>query len=251
MEKKFLLAHVALGFILFLALFLSILPTLLFLRYFPIPNSHNPVWFVFETLIYIMLLMFIFCTSIMFIPGILFRVFRLAPKEGVYPLDVRNREIFKWILAQGLYGMSMLIGRISALSKRVIIQLFGAKIGKGVIFQGGVTDPYFLEVGDHTIVGGGAMIFTHIADKPRYVLFKRVKIGRCCLLGYNSLIMPGAVLEDYVVVGAYTLVPKDKRLERGLWIGIPARKVRDLEIDELIETSILAPQEMEWLGNPD
>ncbi len=242
MGTKYIMAHVALGFLLFFALFLSILPSILFVRYFPPPSSHNIAWFVLEALIYIMMLTSILCSGIMFIPGIIFRAFRLAPKEGEYELDIRNKEIFKWILSQGLYRISMFVGKISALSKKWVIRLFGAKIGHGVIFQGGVTDPYFLEVGDHTIVGGGAIIFTHLADKPRHIVFRSVRIGKYCLLGHQALIMPGVVLDDYVIVGAYTLVPKNKHLNRGLWVGIPARRIKDIDVESItreIELDVL------------
>lgn len=223
-----MLAHVALAFILFSALFLSLLPTILFIKYFRMPASENILWFIFETFLFMLGLMFISCTSIVFVPAIIFRVFRIAPREGEYELDVRNKEIFKWIIAQGLYKISMIVGQLSAFSRRLVNQLFGAKVERGVIFQGSVTDPYFLEVGEHTIIGGGAKIFTHIADKPRTIIFKRVKIGKYCLLGYNVIIMPGAVLDDFVIVGANTLVPKNRYLERGIWVGTPAKKIKDI-----------------------
>jgi carbonic anhydrase/acetyltransferase-like protein (isoleucine patch superfamily) len=41
--------------------------------------------------------------------------------------------------------------------------------------------------------------------------------------------MDGAVIEDYVILGAGSLVPHSKRLESGhLYVGSPARRVRPL-----------------------
>ena len=227
LEVKEVLAHVALALILFSVFFISLVPSILFIRYFKSPGSDNIAMFILEVFIYLMIFLFISSASLMIIPALIFRIFNLAPCEGKYELKVTNKEVFKWILSQGLYKIAMVIGRISALSKRFVNQLFGAKIGRGVIFQGDVTDPYFLEVGEYSIIGGNAKIFTHIADNPKRVLFKKVRIGKYCLIGYNAVIMPGVVLNDYVIVGANALVPKDRVLDRGVWAGIPAKKIKD------------------------
>lgn len=60
------------------------------------------------------------------------------------------------------------------------------------------------------------------------------EIGNRVLVGIGSIVMDGAVIEDEVVIGANTLVPPGKRLERGyLYTGSPARQVRALSEKEL------------------
>jgi carbonic anhydrase/acetyltransferase-like protein (isoleucine patch superfamily) len=58
-------------------------------------------------------------------------------------------------------------------------------------------------------------------------------IGNFCLVGMGSIIMDDAVIEDYVMLGAGSLVPSGKRLETGhLYVGAPARRIRPLKDSE-------------------
>ena len=63
-------------------------------------------------------------------------------------------------------------------------------------------------------------------------------IGDRCLIGIGAVILDGAVIEDEVIVGAGSIVPPGKRLtRRGLYIGNPAQRTRDLSdaaVDQLI-----------------
>ena len=58
-------------------------------------------------------------------------------------------------------------------------------------------------------------------------------IGDFCLIGIGAIVMDDAVLEDYVMVGAGSLVPPNKRLESGyLYVGSPAKQSRALTENE-------------------
>lgn len=58
-------------------------------------------------------------------------------------------------------------------------------------------------------------------------------IGDYCLIGMGAIIMDDAFVEDYVVLGAGSLVPSGKRLESGhLYVGSPARRIRPLKDSE-------------------
>ena len=63
-------------------------------------------------------------------------------------------------------------------------------------------------------------------------------VGDRCLIGMAAVVMDGAVIEDEVLVGAGCLVPPGKRLgSRGLYLGRPAKRVRELtarEIEQLL-----------------
>lgn len=82
--------------------------------------------------------------------------------------------------------------------------------------------------------GGRALIVgTDVTVGHRAVLHA-CTIGNYCLVGMGVAILDGAVLEDYVMVGAGSVVSPGKRLEsRGLYVGSPARRVRDLTEREL------------------
>ncbi len=53
------------------------------------------------------------------------------------------------------------------------------------------------------------------------------------LIGIGAIVMDGVVIESNVMVGAGSLVAPNKRLTTGLWIGSPAKKVRDLTDKEM------------------
>lgn len=58
-------------------------------------------------------------------------------------------------------------------------------------------------------------------------------VGNYCLIGIGAIIMDDAVLEDYVMLGAGSLVPPNKRLESGyLYVGSPAKQSRPLSENE-------------------
>lgn len=54
-------------------------------------------------------------------------------------------------------------------------------------------------------------------------------VGDYGLIGIGAIVMDDAVLEDYVMLGAGSLVPSGKRLQSGyLYLGSPAKPIRPL-----------------------
>ncbi len=59
-------------------------------------------------------------------------------------------------------------------------------------------------------------------------------IGSRCLVGIGAMVLDGAVVPDDTIVGAGSLVPPGRRLEaRGLYLGNPVRRIRDLDDAEI------------------
>lgn len=84
-----------------------------------------------------------------------------------------------------------------------------------------VPDGQPTRIGDNVTVGHMALVHA-------------CTIGNNCLVGMAATIMDGAVLEDWVILGAGSLVPPGRVLESGnLYVGSPVRKVRLLNEDEL------------------
>jgi carbonic anhydrase/acetyltransferase-like protein (isoleucine patch superfamily) len=78
-----------------------------------------------------------------------------------------------------------------------------------------------LLIGDDVTVGHKAML--HAA-----------RIGHRCLIGMAAVVLDGAVIEDEVIVAAGSVVAPGKRLtSRGLYMGNPARRMRELSAAEL------------------
>ncbi|HEY0962419.1 MAG TPA: gamma carbonic anhydrase family protein [Pseudomonadales bacterium] len=66
------------------------------------------------------------------------------------------------------------------------------------------------------------------------VILHGCTIGNRVLVGMGSIVMDGAVVEDDVIIGGGSVVTPGKVLASGgLYVGSPAKRVRDLRPDEL------------------
>jgi carbonic anhydrase/acetyltransferase-like protein (isoleucine patch superfamily) len=82
--------------------------------------------------------------------------------------------------------------------------------------------------------GGAAVLIGDRVTIGHKVILHGCEIGDDCLVGMGAIIMDRAVLQPNVVVGAGSVVPGGKVLESGyLYVGSPARRVRELTKQEL------------------
>jgi len=160
--------------------------------------------------------------------GITVRIFRLSYQEGAYHKSLKDKQTFHFALYWILYRptekllSTIFIPPLYA----TYLRLLGAKIGKHVFFGGRNTigDPCVTEIGDRTLIGGGVTIMGHLGEEK--LIIKKVKIGTHCLVGAETLLMPGVTLEDNVVLGGKSLVTKNKVLKKGnMYGGVPAKKI--------------------------
>ena len=87
-------------------------------------------------------------------------------------------------------------------------------------FQGN-PEVYALTVGDNVTVG-------------HKVILHACTVSDNCLIGMGAIVMDGAVIQPYVLLGAGSLVAPGKELESGyLWLGSPVRKIRLLSEEEI------------------
>ena len=108
------------------------------------------------------------------------------------------------------------------------VKLLGAKIGKNVGISFGViiSEPYLLEVGNDSFIGGFCGIYSHVYDNKKYV-FKKIKIGNNVLIGGSTEILPGVVIEDYVTIGLKSMIPKNKVIPKNtVWGGVPIKRIK-------------------------
>lgn len=84
-----------------------------------------------------------------------------------------------------------------------------------------------LPEGHPTIVGSDVTV-------GHKVMLHGCTVEDLCLIGMGSSILDGAIIRSKVLLGAGSLVPEGKDLEGGyLWLGRPAKKVRELTEAEL------------------
>ena len=113
-----------------------------------------------------------------------------------------------------VWPMSVIRGDVNSIT-------IGARsnIQDGSILHESHTSEFFpgypLVVGDDVTVGHKAILHA-------------CTVGNMCLVGMSATVMDGAVLGDYVIVGAGSLVPPGKQLESGyLYVGSPVKRVRE------------------------
>lgn len=163
-----------------------------------------------------------------FIPGLFIRFSNLRVDEGEHDISIKDWNFFKYSLYFFLYRPSLkLIGILPLIPLRIrFLKLVGLKMGKSSVVAGSelIHDPYMVEIGEQTLIGGWSQITGHLGEKKLYV--KKVKIGDNCLIGGKSFIMPGVVIEDNVTVALNSVVLKDKNLKKGkIYGGTPAREI--------------------------
>ena len=82
--------------------------------------------------------------------------------------------------------------------------------------------------------GGRALIVGSDVTIGHRVTLHACTIGNACLIGMGSILLDDVITEDFVMIGAGALVPPGKRLETGgLYVGSPAKRVRDLKQSEI------------------
>lgn len=103
-----------------------------------------------------------------------------------------------------------------------------------------VTSPYAEKPqGTPTIIGEDVTV-------GHGVILHACTIGNFSLIGMGATVLDDAIIEDFVLVGAGAVVTPGKRLtSRGLYLGSPARRARDLTDKEIAELRESAPHYVE------
>ncbi len=111
----------------------------------------------------------------------------------------------------------------------------GAKIGKDVQIQNIKMDERFvklLEIADEANIAEGTNILFHdsslnnVFGEECPVKFGKVRIGKAAYIGRNAVILCGAKIGDYALIGAGALITGDVP-DYGIAMGVPAKIVGD------------------------
>ena len=82
--------------------------------------------------------------------------------------------------------------------------------------------------------GGAKMVIGNDVTVGHSVVLHACTLKDCCLIGIGSVILDNAIVHKHAMVGAGSLVTNGKELEGGyLWMGRPAKKVRELSAREI------------------
>ncbi len=81
---------------------------------------------------------------------------------------------------------------------------------------------------------GSPLIIGDYVTVGHSVILHGCRIGNECLIGMGSIVMDDVEIPDHVLIGAGSLVSPGKKLASGmLYMGRPARAVRELTADEI------------------
>ena len=106
-------------------------------------------------------------------------------------------------------------------------------INTNVHFYTGVSNDSQIQIGDYTKIGMNSILITvthEIGDsecragKP---ICDSISVGKGCWIGAGAIILPGVKVGDGCIIGAESVVTKNC-LPNALYVGVPAKKVRDL-----------------------
>jgi acetyltransferase-like isoleucine patch superfamily enzyme/F0F1-type ATP synthase membrane subunit c/vacuolar-type H+-ATPase subunit K len=102
----------------------------------------------------------------------------------------------------------------------------GAKIGRGTfIMSTRIWDLDMIEIGDNCVIGGNVGMSAHAVEGTKGTM-RPIKIGNNVNIGADTMILPGVRIEDNVIVGANSLVPKAAVLEcDSVYGGVPVQKI--------------------------
>lgn len=134
----------------------------------------------------------------------------------------------------------------------------GLKVGKNVRFvevpQFG-TEPFLIEIGDETTFSNNVRFINHdggynalhFFEKYKDVrAFGRIKIGKQCLIGADTIIMLGVEMGDNCVLGAGSILTSS--MPSGtVYAGVPARFVCTIEEygEKALKNNSIYPRELE------
>ena len=88
-------------------------------------------------------------------------------------------------------------------------------------------------VGEHTTVAGfRSQLLSHSIDLSQSRQDAQpIQIGRYCFVGTSAVVLGGACLPDYSVLGAMSLLNKSHKEQHSLYAGVPATRIRELPRD--------------------
>lgn len=127
-------------------------------------------------------------------------------------------------------GQKTIIGKGTTIENNV-------NIGEYCKIQSNVQIVPYSEIEDHVFISPGVMTSNDKyagRTKRRFDEYKGVTIKKGARLGVASITLPGVTIHEDALVGAGSLVTKDVAA-RKIVIGIPAKEVRDVPEDQLLE----------------
>ena len=148
------------------------------------------------------------------------------PKEGIFQRSSKDKDFLFYLLRRNLKSFVLRIFNYFPLpwAKILALKLFNIKIP----YKTGVLDSFidsdFIEIGNNTILGEGSIIMSSMVLGD-FLLIKKVILKDGCTIGAFSVIAPGTIVEEGVILGMGSFTKINQRLEKDfIHFGRPAKK---------------------------
>lgn len=163
-------------------------------------------------------------------PLLIWRLFSLfyPIKIGTQYIGLRESSGSSWIVS---YYCQFLFNTFGFLEKLFIcipglysfwLRLWGSKIGKSIVWTPSImiVDRTHLTIDDYAFIGSLVYISNHTIRRKNgrlLLFFKGVHVGSRVILGYGSVLGPGANIPDSLEVRALSYCFQSKIQEGGQW----------------------------------
>jgi acetyltransferase-like isoleucine patch superfamily enzyme len=204
--------------LLFTAITLGVLTTWLMLGKLPLGDFRG-VTLVVCAVVFIYLYAFL-------IYRIFLRVFPLC--EGSIPEGSREEfaaqvNILFYLL---LFNSLIRTHFIPVPLMRLVYLALGARLGANTYSAGTILDPPLTRIGDNSIIGHDAVLFSHAIEGRNFSL-NAIRIGNNVTIGATAVIMSDVEIGDGAIISAGAIVTKGTRIGAcEVWGGVPARQLK-------------------------
>ncbi len=172
---------------------------------------------------------FLFGLALIFLCVFVKNLFRFRIAPGLY--TIHSKEALHWMGYNSLILLAnsafLDVLRLSPF-QTLFYRLMGAKIGNGVnINTSGLADLAMLEIGDHTLIGGGVALICHGSERG-FLRLGSTKLGKHVSIGLGSVIMPDCEIGDGASIAPCSFLPKGTKIPaKGVWGGNPVKDLRE------------------------
>lgn len=212
-------------------IWLSALPSTYWIITFLLGREILDAWFLFILPFHILWCWVLWVFSAILVSRLFLSVVNLLhrPREGVFERSRDDKDYRYWSLRGTIKKFGFWAAHTFPLPwlDMFAFKLFGVRAKGGTAFFDCWVDSEFIEIGDNTMLGLGAVVLSSMVVGDKLII-KRVKIGDNNLIGAHTVVAPGTVIGDNIVLGALSTTKVGQVLESGyIYTGVPCRQFKE------------------------
>lgn len=215
-------------------IWLSFFPTsLIFMFFFKLFSSWiSPTIIICLLPISLVIYYVIFILFLLLFAKLTLILFNLVnkPKEGVFQRNLQDKNYKFFVMRRCLKRFVIKIFNYFPLpwAKILALKLFDIKISNNSSVLDSFIDSDFVEIGKNTLLGEGSIIMSSMVLGD-LLLVKKVILQDGCTIGAFSVLAPGTIVEEGVVLGMGSYTQLNQRLKKNyIHFGRPAKRWKEI-----------------------